>query len=67
MPNSRGADVDRLAGGLVALGGGDDRVDEILDREQLVAVLARAEDRDPAALADPVEQDLEHAEPLRAR
>ena len=44
--------------------GEDDRVDEILDREQLVAVVAPAEHVDPAAFADPVEQDLEDAEPL---
>ena len=42
-----------------------DRVDEILDGEQLVAVRAVAEHGDPPALADPVEEDLEDAEPLR--
>ena len=42
----------------------DDGVDEILDGEQLVEVAAVAEDRDAPPLADPVEQDLEDAEPL---
>jgi hypothetical protein len=42
------------------------RLDQVLDREQLVTVRAIAEDRDAAAFADPVEQDLEHAQPLRA-
>jgi hypothetical protein len=45
--------------------GAHDRLDEVLDREELVAVVPVAEDVDPAALADPVEEDLEDAEPLR--
>ena len=48
------------------VGGAHDRVDEVLDGEQLVAVAAVAEHVDAPALADPVEQDLEHAEPLGA-
>ncbi len=52
--------------GDVCRGGADRRLDEILDREQLVAVRAVSQDRDAAALADPVEQDLEDAEALRA-
>ena len=41
-----------------------DRVAEVFDREELVAVRAVAEDRDPPSFADPVEQDLEDAEPF---
>ena len=65
VPNDARADVHRQA----ADRGGEgarDGVDEVLDREQLVEVAAVAEDRDPAAVANPVEQDLEDAEPLRA-
>src|SRR5690242_170500 len=43
-----------------------DRVDEVLDRKQLVTVASVAQDRNAPALADPVEQDLEHPEPLGA-
>ncbi|MDX6518658.1 MAG: hypothetical protein QOF50_1504, partial [Gaiellaceae bacterium] len=39
--------------------------DQILDGEQLVPVLPAAEHVDPPALADPVEEDLEDAQPLR--
>ncbi len=60
-----GADVQRLACDR-SVEAPDDRLYEVLDGEQLVAIRAVAEDRDPAALADPVEQDLEHAEPLGA-
>ena len=60
-----GADVERLPGDR-RVETARDGVDEVLDREELVEVVAVAEDRDAAALADPVEQDLEHAEPLRA-
>ena len=63
VPNSPGADVERVARRR-ARRAADDRVDEILDREQLIAVGPSPEDRDPPALADPVEEDLEHAEPL---
>ena len=59
------ADIQRLARD-VSVEAADDRVDEILDGEQLIAVRAVAEDRNPAPLPDPVEQDLEDAEPLRA-
>ena len=59
------ADVEGLAGDR-PLAAAHGRLDQILDGEQLVAVRAVAEDRDATALADPVEQDLEHAEPLRA-
>ena len=65
MPNDAGADVHRQAADRGGEGAGDG-VDEVLDREQLVEVAAVAEDRDPAAVANPVEQDLEDAEPLRA-
>ena len=58
------ADVDRLSGDRL-IEAPDDGIDEILHGEQLVAVRAAAEDRDPPPLPDPVEQDLEHAEPLR--
>src|SRR5262249_46580435 len=57
------ADVESLAGD-VRVGRAHGRLDEILDGEELVAVGAVAEDRDPPTLADPVEQDLEDAESL---
>src|SRR5439155_5238378 len=60
---SRRADVQRLTRHL-RVETANDGLDEILDGEQLVAVGAVAEDGDAAALADPVEQDLEHAEAL---
>ena len=59
------ADVEGLARDRRARRG-HGRLDQVLDREQLVAVRAVAEDRNAAALADPVEQDLEDAQPFRA-
>ena len=59
----RGADVERLPR-RVGDRRAQRRVDEVLDGEQLVAVRAVAEDRDSPALADPVEEDLEHAQAL---
>src|SRR5439155_14560085 len=56
-------DVEHLAGNVGSAGTGD-RVDEILHREQLIAVAAAAEHVDAPAVADPVEENLEHAEPL---
>src|SRR5262249_56846933 len=58
-------DVDRLARAAVCRGGEQDRLDEVLDGEQLVAVRAVAERVDPAPVANPVEEDLEDPEPLR--
>ena len=61
----RRADVQRLAGyGFRACE--QDGFGEVVDVEQLVAVRAVAQDRDAPALADPVEEDLEDAEPFRA-
>src|SRR5215813_3686117 len=60
----RRADVERLTGGLWDIRRSHDRVDEVLDRKQLVAVVALAEDVDAPPFPDPVEQDLEDAEPL---
>ena len=65
MPNSA-APMLKVSPATSAVGRAHGRVDEVLDREQLVAVRAVAEDRDAPALADPVEQDLEDAEALRA-
>ncbi|HVM69584.1 MAG TPA: NAD-dependent epimerase/dehydratase family protein, partial [Gaiellaceae bacterium] len=48
---------------LVGVERADDGVDEVLDREQLVAVRPGAERVDAPALAHPVEEDLEDAEP----
>ena len=63
MPKTAGADVQRLAAhGCVERA--DDRLHEVLDREELVAVRPVAEDRDPPSLANPVEEDLEHTQPL---
>ena len=63
MPNSP-APTLIVSPATSALGGADDRLDQVLDGEQLVAVAAVAEHVDAAALADPVEEDLEDAEPL---
>ena len=65
-PELRRADVERLARSLRHIRRAHDRVDEVLHGEQLVAVVALAEDVDAAAFPDPVEQDLEDAEPLRS-
>src|SRR5437660_1225746 len=62
----RRADVERLPRGLGCRRGAYDCIDEILDGEQLVPVVALPEDVDPAALTNPVEQDLEDAQPFRA-
>src|SRR5882672_2063885 len=59
-----GTDVERLTRSLRLVPRSRDRVDEILDREQLVAVVALTERVDPAPLADPIEEDLEHAQAL---
>ena len=61
----RCSDVEHLAGH-VRRRRTQDRVDEVIDCEELVPVVPAAEHRNALALADPVEQDLEHAEPLRA-
>ena len=58
------ADVQRLPGGGPLARREQDRLDEILDREQLVPVGAVAQRVDPAPVADPVEEDLEDPEPL---
>src|SRR5947208_2501950 len=62
----RRAYVERLAGGFGSGSRAHDRVDQILDAEQLVAVVSPPEDVDPASFADPIEQDLEDAQALRA-
>src|SRR5262249_35008171 len=59
-------DVERLAGRRGHGRRAHDRVDEILDGKQLVAVVPLAEDVDPSSLSDPVEQDLEDTEALRS-
>ena len=58
------ADVQRLPGSGAFARREQDRVDEILDREQLVPVGAVTQCVDPTAVADPVEEDLEDAEPF---
>src|SRR5881409_3888962 len=58
------ADVEHLTRD-VAGAGANDRVDKILDREQLIAIVPAAEHVDAAPVADPVEEDLEDAQPLR--
>ncbi len=54
------SDVEHLARD-VRSGCAVNRIDEILHGKQLVAVASAAEDVDAAPVADPVEQDLEHA------
>src|SRR6185312_7913400 len=60
---ARRTDVQRLSGD-VGVEAAHDRVAEIVDRKELIAVRPVAEDRDPASFPDPVEQDLEDSEPL---
>ena len=54
--------ADVVRAGLAS--GGDDRGAQILDVEQLVAIVAAAEDREVAPLACPLVHQREHAEPL---
>src|SRR2546430_2645514 len=62
----RRAHIEGLARRLGDLCRAHDRVHEVSDGKQLIAVVTLSEDVDAPAFADPVEEDLEDAQPLRS-
>ena len=55
------SDVERLTSDRRGEGA-DDGIDEVFDREQLIAIRTVTENRDASPFPNPVEQDLEDAE-----